>query len=31
MQVVWVEFVLRDHGKAPPVVLDDAQKALLGR
>lgn len=31
MQVVWIEFVLRDHGKAPAVVLDDTQKALLGR
>lgn len=31
MQVVWIEFVLRDHGKAPAVALDDTQKALLGR
>lgn len=29
-QVVWIEMVLRDHGKAPAVVLDDAQRALLG-
>lgn len=29
-QVVWIEIVLRDHGKAPAVVLDEAQRALLG-
>jgi hypothetical protein len=31
MQVVWVEVVLREHGKAAAVVLDDTQKVLLGR
>lgn len=31
MQVVWLEVVMRDHGKAPAVVLDAAQKALFGR
>ena len=30
-QVVWIEVVLRDHGVAPAVVLDEAQRALLGR
>jgi hypothetical protein len=30
-QVVWVEIVLRDHGEAPAVVLDETQRALLGR
>ncbi|MBL8756783.1 MAG: hypothetical protein JNK15_26030, partial [Planctomycetes bacterium] len=31
MQVVWLEYVLRDHGKATAVEFDAAQKALLGR
>jgi hypothetical protein len=30
-QVVWIEMLLRDHGKAPAVVLDETQRALLGR
>jgi hypothetical protein len=30
-QVVWIEMVLRDHGKAPAVVLDETQRTLLGR